>query len=100
MIKRIVTSKPKAAKALEVRQWANELLEYIKKKWPQVSPEVYFEKYGDASRMYWMSNYETVNELEKILAETQADEWFIDHYLKGTELFVDGSNRIILLESL
>lgn len=100
MIKRIVTAKPRSNKLIGARQWALELLAYIKKKWPQFSPEIFIEKNSDVNRMYLMSQYESIGDLEDALVETRTDEWFRAHYMKGKELFVDGSNNIILMESL
>ena len=100
MIKRIVTVKPRGGKLVEARQWAQEILEFARKKYPKNSPEVYFEKYGDVNRMYWMGQYESIDELEKVAAENQSDNKFLEIYMKGIELFVDGSNKVILLASL
>lgn len=100
MIKRIVAATPREKRLVEARQWVQELLVYLKKKWPQFSPQAFIEKNGEFNRLYMMSQYESIGDLENALVETRADEWFRVHYRKGKELFIEDSIKIILLESL
>jgi hypothetical protein len=100
LIKRIVTATPRENRLVEARQWVQELFVYIKKKWPQFSPQVFIEKNGEFNRLYMMNQYESIGDLENALVETRADEWFRIHYRKGKKLFIEGSRKIILLESL
>jgi len=100
MIKRIVSVRPKFTKLLEARQWSQEMDEYMKKKYPQSTSEVYIERFGNTNTHHFISQFKDLAELEKVMAESQADQEFIDLYTKGADLFTDGSQRAILMEPL
>ena len=100
MIKRLYSIKPKEEKYFDAREYANEVLEFAINKYPQTSPEVYIERFGDVLRIYFISQFETLADLEKTVAEMMADDEYIAMQMKGAALFVEGSTRVTVLQAL
>jgi hypothetical protein len=99
MIKRIISLKPVGAKAQEARQFAKEVNDFINKKHPKISSEVYMEKYGEVGTIYFIALFESIGQMEETMAATGADEKYQVLATKGLGLFVDGSLKMTLMET-
>jgi len=100
MIKRQVSMRPKGTKLLEAREWALEANEYFKKKYPQLVPEVYTERFGNYLTLHFFTQFETIADIDSNLTEVESDEEYQALFMKGVELFVDHTLRVTLLQSL
>jgi len=99
MIKRIIKAKPVYAKLQEAREWAKELNDFANRKHPSISSEAFTEKYGAASTIYFISQFENIGQMDDFAAATQADEEYQSLVTKSQGLIIDGSLKVTLLET-
>lgn len=87
-------------KALEARQWAKEVTEYVNENYAPVSAQVYSEIFGDLGKVHWYIDYEDLATIEMYSARLLADEGYQVLLSKAADLFVEGSIRDTLIQSL
>ena len=100
MLQRIIYVRPKADKLIEASEWAQEVIAFAKKKQPSRIAEVYRERFGDVGTLHFIGQFESLSDLEQSVTDLQSDEEWIALYTKGLDLFIDGSNKVILMESI
>jgi len=87
-------------KALEARQWAKEVAEYINKHYAPVSVQAYSEIFGDIGRVHWYADAEDLATIEGFNAHLLMDQGYQALINKSTDLFVEGSIHDRLIQSL
>ena len=79
--------------------WAQEIATYLNGKFPGNPVQVYVERYGDLSKVYWVSDWDDIAALEARNTEIQTDAEFLARVAKAQqdELFLPGSIHDTLL---
>ncbi|MBW1711078.1 MAG: hypothetical protein JRG97_15370 [Deltaproteobacteria bacterium] len=85
---------------MEARQWAQEMIDFAKKIQPQGATEAFVERFGNVNTIYFFGQFESLAEMDKLTTETMSDEGWLVLMTKSADLFVDGSQSVILMESL
>ncbi len=84
-------------------QWAKEIAEYLRTKYPKIlAIAAYEEHFGNVNTIHLFSDYESLATLESVEAEYQSDVAFQDLFKKSNEagLFIEGSIHGTLVKSL
>ena len=97
MIKRIIINQPKAARHAEALNFAKEINERYNQLNPKVNQQVFIERFGNVGQIYWISQFESLAEMEAVYASTFSNADFVALYAKGYDLMVEGSLKILIL---
>ncbi len=84
-------------------QWAKEIAEYLRSKYPKILEiAAYEEHFGNVNTIHIFSDYESLAPVEAVEAEYQSDPAFQDLFKKSNEagLFIEGSIHGTLVKSL
>ena len=80
-------------------QWAKEVAEYINNKY-QTQIGVHVELFGDVGTVYWITDYEDLAAVDRVNKQLQSDEGFQGMVKKAPDLFIEGSVKDVLMESV
>jgi hypothetical protein len=100
MIKQIRKIKPKSDKFFEAIQFARELVNFLNEKYPELKSEVFWERFGDAQTLHFYFQYDNLADFEGKVDKLMADKDFLAINNKGMILFVDGAQRITMIQSI
>ncbi len=84
-------------------QWAKQVAEYLKSKYPQIlAIAAYEEHFGNVNTIHVFSDYESLATLESVEAQYPSDAAFQALFNKSNEagLFIEGSIHGTLVKSL
>ena len=84
-------------------QWAKQVAEYLKSKYPHIlAIAAYEEHFGNVNTIHIFSDYESLATLESVEAQYPSDAAFQDLFNKSNEagLFIEGSIHGTLVKSL
>jgi hypothetical protein len=84
-------------------QWAKQVAEYLKSKYPQILEIAACEEhFGNVNTIHLFSDYESLATLESVEAQYPSDAAFQDLFNKSNEagLFIEGSIHGTLVKSL
>jgi uncharacterized phage-like protein YoqJ len=84
-------------------QWAKQVAEYLKSKYPKIlAIAAYEEHFGNVNTIHIFSDYESLAALEAVESQYPSDAAFQDLFNKSNEagLFIEGSIHGTLVKSL
>jgi len=97
-MQRSALSKP--GKFFELLQIAQEATSYFNKNYPEITLQLFLEIFGDVGKIYWVSEFETLDTFMELNTKTMADQGYISIVNKATDLVVDGGFKDTLMRSL
>ncbi len=103
MIRLDWTARISRGKNLAAIQWAKDIAEYLKSKYPLIlAIGAYEEHFGNVNTIHIISDYESLATLEAVESHYPSDAGFQDRFNKSNEaaLFIEGSIHGMLVKSL
>jgi hypothetical protein len=78
---------------VQALQWAQEVAKYLNDKYPSNPVQVYTERYGDLSKIYWIADYDDIATLDARGTAILADEGYVALLAKAQQgnFFLPGS---------
>lgn len=103
MIRLQRTARISRGKVEAASQFAKEVAEYLKSKYPQVlAIGAYTELFGYVNTIHWFSDYESLSTLGNVHTQLASDKGYQDRLRKSAEegLLIEGSIHDTLVQSL
>lgn len=100
MYKLLRSIKIKPATAFESMQIAQEIAEYVNKKYPQSKVQVFIPVFSELQKIVWFSEAENLTVIEEISQKLMTDEGYLAIVMKLGDKVIEGSGKDELFRSL
>lgn len=87
-------------KFAEAVLWSQQMAELLNQKYPETAVHLLASRFGQLGRMEWHLDFDDLATLDEYQKRLGPDEEYQEHAGAGRELFVEGSFRDDVLETL
>ena len=100
MIRWMSIARISAGKGIAAVAFAKEMAEFGKKYKGAPSVHVYADSFGEAGTIRWFADYDDLAAFELVSNEVVADEAYWKKLEEAKDLFIDGSNYVVVMREI
>ena len=100
MVRWMSTIRVAAGKIVPATAFAKDMVEFVKKYKDAPPLHVYADSFGDAGTIRFFADYDDLAALEAIGNQILADETYLKKIEGAKDLFIEGSNRTVVMREI
>ena len=100
MIRWMSLARISAGKGIAAVAFAKEMAEFAKKYKGAPPVHVYADSFGEVGTIRWCADYNDLAALEKVGDEVMADEAYLKKLEEAKDLFIEGSNYVVVMREI
>jgi len=100
MVRWMSVTRISAGNGVPAMQHAKEMAEFAKKYEGVSSCSVYIDSFGETGTIRWFMDFDDLAAFEKVQSQALADEAYWKNLEKAKNLFIEGSNRTMVMREI
>jgi hypothetical protein len=100
MYRFIRTGQAKNDKLVEAIALGQKIVEHINANYPGTTFQLFTEIFGDVNRIHWISDYETLADIEAVMLRINQDQAYFKIVGDSPGVFIEGSLHDTMMSSL